>query len=154
MPQFFPPTEPPQPPPPAAEPHEPTAAEMFGMPMTMPDGKLGGGFDAPAMKMAKISPGDTAAFREHLRGCAKLPGSVAATDKIKIVLRVGFKPNGSLAGAPTLIEASASAKGPALMQSAVSALRACQPYAMLPADQYDEWRVLDLTFTPEDFSAE
>jgi hypothetical protein len=50
-----------------------------------------------------------------------------------------------------LIEASASAKGPALMQSAIGALAACQPYAMLPADRYGEWKVLDLSFTPQDF---
>jgi hypothetical protein len=31
-------------------------------------------------------------------------------------------------------------------------LQACQPYTMLPADRYGEWNVLDLTFTPQDFS--
>jgi hypothetical protein len=61
-------------------------------------------------------------------------------------------PEGRLAADPILIEASASAKGPALMQSAVAALEACQPYAMLPADRYGEWKVLDLSFTPKDFS--
>ena len=60
-------------------------------------------------------------------------------------------PNGRLAMKPILIEASASAKGPALMQSAISALEVCQPYQMLPADRYGEWKVLDLTFTPQDF---
>jgi hypothetical protein len=59
---------------------------------------------------------------------------------------------GKLAAEPILIEASASAKGPALMQSAIDALQACQPYAMLPADRYGEWKVLDLSFTPQDFS--
>ena len=62
-------------------------------------------------------------------------------------------PDGKLAAEPILIEASASAKGPALMQSAIAALEACQPYAMLPADRYGEWKVLDLSFTPQDFWA-
>ena len=53
---------------------------------------------------------------------------------------------------PVLIEASASPKGPALMQGAMSALQACQPYAMLPSDRYGEWKVLDLNFTPQDFA--
>jgi hypothetical protein len=61
-------------------------------------------------------------------------------------------PEGKLAASPILIEASASAKGPALMQGAVTALQACQPYAMLPVDRYGEWKVLDLSFTPQDFS--
>ena len=61
-------------------------------------------------------------------------------------------PDGRLAADPILIEASASMKGPLLMQGAISALQACQPYAMLPADRYGEWKVLDLSFTPQDFS--
>jgi hypothetical protein len=67
-------------------------------------------------------------------------------------LRVLMTPQGKLAAEPVLIEASASAKGPLLMQSAISALQACQPYAMLPVDRYGEWKVLDLSFTPRDFS--
>jgi hypothetical protein len=42
-------------------------------------------------------------------------------------------------------------KGPLLMKGAISALEACQPYAMLPPDRYGEWKVLDLSFTPQDF---
>jgi hypothetical protein len=41
-------------------------------------------------------------------------------------------PDGRLAAEPILIEASASMKGPLLMQGAIRALQACQPYAMLP----------------------
>ena len=75
-----------------------------------------------------------------------------ASDKIKIMLRVFMAPDGKLAAEPALIEASASAKGPALMQSAIGALQACQPYTMLPSDRYGEWKVLDLSFSPQDFS--
>jgi hypothetical protein len=91
-------------------------------------------------------------FRRHLKTCSKLPGSIAPTDKIRITLRTFLTPAGKLAAEPILIEASASAKGPALMQSAISALQACQPFAMLPADRYGEWKVLDLSFTPQDFA--
>ena len=54
----------------------------------------------------------------------------------------------ALAPAP----AQTSAKGPALMEGAIAALEACQPYAMLPADRYGEWKVIDMSFTPQDFS--
>jgi hypothetical protein len=131
---------------------EPSVADMFGLPLTLPDGRLGGGFDGPAIDSAKISADDIMTFREHLKTCLTRPGSVAATDKIRVVLRVVLKPDGMLATTPTLIEASASAKGPALMASAINGLRACQPYAMLPADRYKEWQVLDLSFTPQDFA--
>jgi len=92
-------------------------------------------------------------FRAHLRTCAKLPESVSPADDVRVVLRVGLLKTGNLATPPALIEASASAKGPLLMQAAIRALQACQPYDMLPADKYQEWQILDLPFTPQDFGA-
>jgi hypothetical protein len=144
------PTPLPDPPSPAEKP-PPTVADMFAMPMVLPDGRLGGGFDAAAYDNAKIDLADRNAFRDHVRTCGKLPAEVSPADKVRIVLRVAFNSDGSLAGSPTLIEASASAKGPLLMMSAMAALRACQPYTMLPPEKYAEWKVIDLSFTPQDF---
>lgn len=128
---------------------------LLGLPVDLPpDGskdRPGDGFDAPASKPADVASNLVAEFRRHLKTCSKLPAAVAPSDKIKIKLRVFMTPEGKLAAEPVLIEASASAKGPALMQSAIGALEACQPYAMLPADRYGEWKVLDLSFTPQDF---
>jgi hypothetical protein len=128
---------------------------LLGLPVDLPpDGpkdRPGDGFDAPASKSADVASNLVAEFRRHLKTCSKLPATVAPSDKIKIKLRVVMTPEGRLAAEPVLIEASASAKGPALMQSAIGALEACQPYAMLPADRYGEWKVLDLSFTPQDF---
>jgi hypothetical protein len=129
---------------------------MLGLPPELPaepaKGKSGDDFDAPALKAADLESSLVTEFRRHLKTCSKLPGSIAPTDKIRITLRTFLTPAGKLAAEPILIEASASAKGPALMQSAISALQACQPFAMLPADRYGEWKVLDLSFTPQDFA--
>jgi hypothetical protein len=122
------------------------------LPPVLPNDASGGDFDAAASKTADIASSVVTQFRQHLKTCSKLPASIAPSDKIKITLRVVMTPEGRLAADPVLIEASASAKGPALMQSAISALAACQPYAMLPADRYGEWKVLDLSFTPHDFA--
>ena len=121
------------------------------MPAEPAQERPGDGFDAPASKTADVASSLVTEFRRHLKTCSKLPASIAPSDKIKIKLRVLMTPEGKLAAEPILIEASASAKGPALMQSAIGALQACQPYAMLPADRYGEWKVLDLSFTPQDF---
>jgi hypothetical protein len=121
------------------------------LPPSLPQARAGDPFDAPASKAADVAPSLVTEFRRRLKTCAKLPASVAPSDKISIKLRVLMTLEGKLAVEPILIEASASAKGPALMQSAIEALRACQPYAMLPADRYGEWKVLDLSFTPQDF---
>lgn len=124
---------------------------MLGLPPDLSRDKPVNGFDAPASQTAEIASSLVAEFRRHLRTCAKLPPSIAASDPIKIRLRVFMTPDAGLATEPVLIEASASVKGPALMQSAIAALQACQPYPMLPADKYGEWKMLDLSFTPQDF---
>jgi hypothetical protein len=113
--------------------------------------KAGDDFDAPAIESADIGSSPVTEFRRHLRTCSKLPADLKASDDVKVKLRVFMTQDGRLASDPVLIEASATAKGPLLMQGAVSALQACQPYAMLPADRYGEWKVLDLSFTPQDF---
>jgi outer membrane biosynthesis protein TonB len=120
-------------------------------PLAASGDKSGDGGDA-ATEAADVSSSLIAEFQRHLRTCSKLPASVAASDNVMIKLRVFMTPDGKLAGAPVLLEASASMKGPLLMQSAIAALEACQPYAMLPANRYGEWKVLDLNFTPRDFA--
>jgi outer membrane biosynthesis protein TonB len=110
-------------------------------------------FDGPATEAADIANTLIAEFRRHLKTCSKLPASLSGADDVKVKLRVLMTPDGRLAAEPILIEASASMKGPLLMQGAIRALQACQPYAMLPVDRYGEWKVLDISFTPQDFSA-
>jgi len=142
-------------PPAASQPEVPTAApditSKFGMMFTLPDAGATGDFDAKATAAANIKVEDAAALRAHLKSCSVLPKSVTLSDNVRIVLRVAFQRDGRLAAEPLLIEASASEKGPALMRSAMDALTKCQPYAMLSADRYDQWRMLDLSFSPKDF---
>ena len=113
--------------------------------------QAGDNFDAPAIVSADIGSSLVTEFRRHLRTCSKLPADLKASDDVKVTLRVFMTQDGRLATDPVLIEASASMKGPLLMQGAISALQACQPYAMLPVDRYGEWKVLDVSFTPQDF---
>jgi hypothetical protein len=131
-------------------PPEPDLSVKYQVNLGLP-ARPGDNFDTVAFTAAKVSTDDVAKFREHLKTCSVLPASIAPNDKVTIRLRASFLPDGTLASAPLLIEASASAKGPLLMQAAIAALTACQPYAVLPADKYTEWKVLDLGFTPRDF---
>jgi outer membrane biosynthesis protein TonB len=112
-----------------------------------------GGADATASTPADVASSLIAEFRRHLRSCSKLPASIARSDEIEIKLRVFMTPEGRLAAAPNPVGVKhPSENGPALLQSAVAALQACQPYTMLPKDRYGEWKVIDLIFTPQDFS--
>lgn len=106
--------------------------------------------EPPAETAADLQAKDVAAFRAQLRKCWRMPAGVGRTSTARVVLRVGFTPDGALRGEPVLLEASASREGPAVMQAALRALRDCAPYAALPAERYGEWKVLDLTFTPRE----
>ncbi|MBV9532179.1 MAG: hypothetical protein JO283_14215 [Bradyrhizobium sp.] len=129
---------------------------MLGLPETLPPASSssdnpGDGIDATASSAADIPSSLVAAFRRHLKTCFRLPASVAPTDGVIVKLRVVMTPQARLAAEPILIEGTASMKGVELKKSAVQALAACQPYDMLPAERYGEWKVLDLSFTPQDF---
>jgi hypothetical protein len=130
---------------------QPDISVKYGVLLGLPASGIGEGDGAAETTRADIPAMDTAQFRRHLKSCSKMPASVSPGDNIRIVLRVPFTTDGKIAAPPALIEASASTKGPALMKGAIEALVACQPYAMLPPDKYDEWKVLDLSFTPRDF---
>ncbi|WP_225117456.1 hypothetical protein [Bradyrhizobium sp. BRP22] len=134
-------------------PHLPTMAAPAPAPAARYGGKVDEDFDAPAIRSADLTPSVIAEFRRHLKTCSKLPASLKPSDDVKVTLRVFMTPQGRLADEPLLIEASASEKGPVLMRGAMSALEACQPYTMLPADRYGEWKMLDLSFTPQDFAS-
>jgi hypothetical protein len=138
---------------PAYTPAQPDVSVKYHVLLGLPQASPGDGFDAPATQKADVGTDSIAEFRRHLKTCAKLPREVAPSDRVTIKLRVQMTPEGRLAATPTVIGGSASIKGPLLMQSAISALEACQPYGMLPADRYKEWRILDLNFTPEDFES-
>jgi len=132
---------------------------MLGLPEDVPPapssstaGKQGeGGNIDPASD--KLGSSLIEALRRHLKSCSKLPAALSPSDNVAVKLRVQLTPNGRLAAEPALIEGTASMKGVQLMQGAIAALSACQPYAMLPAERYGEWKVLDLSFTPHDFNS-
>jgi len=128
----------------------PPIANMFSMPLALPDGRLGGAFDSPATETAKLERSSVDALRERIKSCAPLPAGVSPSDRLSLVIRIALKPDGRLAGQPALIEASASPKGPAVLQSLFAGFAKCQPFNMLPADKYQEWRSLDIRFTPQD----
>jgi hypothetical protein len=129
---------------------------ILGLPPELPAGpppaRSGDGFDDEASRKAEIASSLVTEFRRHLRTCSKLPAALTPTDTVMIKLRVLMTPEGRLAAEPVVAEGSANPKALDLKQSAIDALQACQPYTMLPADRYGEWKVLDLSFTPQDFA--
>jgi hypothetical protein len=119
-----------------------------------PGEKTGDGSgDFTASKPINISSGPIMAFRRHLKTCSKLPASVAPSDNVNVKLRLVLTVDGMLATDPIIGGGSPSQKAIDLLQTAIQAVKDCQPYTMLPADRYREWKVLDLDLTPQDFSS-
>jgi len=162
QPQQPPPAMPqPQAAPPAYQAPEPDVTVRYGVILGLPpelpparkDAPKDDGGDAKDSIVAKLPPEGIAELRRHLRNCSKLPADVAPTDAVRIKLRAVLATDGTLARPPILIEAPPSAKGVAIVKSAMNAMQACQPYKMLPVDKYEEWKVMDLSFTPLDFGS-
>lgn len=132
---------------------------MLGLPEALPPSVLsadagerkGDGGDAAAR--ADVGGDMVTAFRSRIRECSKLPSSLSPSDDVMIKLRILMTPDGRLAAAPMVKEGTASVKAVDLRDGAVSALSACQPFTMLPREKYQEWKVIDLTFTPRDFNS-
>jgi hypothetical protein len=94
-----------------------------------------------------------AAFKAHLRKCWS---PLAGTDQqhVKGIIRIALRENGTLVAEPEpiAIEGAGSPQAPELVLGTKRALKQCQPYTMLPADQFRQWRALDIHVTPSTLS--
>jgi hypothetical protein len=132
---------------------------MLGLPEALPPSVLSAdagdrkGDGGDAATKADVGGDMVAAFRGRIKQCSKLPASLSPSDELFIKLRILMTRDGRLAAEPMVKEGTASLKAVDLKDSAVAALSACQPYTMLPPEKYNEWKVIDLTFTPRDFSS-
>lgn len=144
-----PPPAPPQPRPEETR-DEPGTAEVLAR-LALAGGRLGGGFPAPPVNTTFAAYDFTTPFRERVSSCSSLPAGIDPGEKIMIKLRVFLNPDGSLASPPRALDPLTSWKQQALMQSAATALEKCQPYTMLPAEKYKQWKTLDLIIFPTNF---
>jgi hypothetical protein len=120
--------------------------------LNLPGPGAGDGSGAEADTKAHLTEQERAAFKAHLKSCWQLPEGVGPNQKLKVIVRMSLKQNGSLTTDPLLIEAGISPIGPSLVQAAMKAIKQCAPYTMLPAAKYKEWRILDLDFSPDEMT--
>jgi hypothetical protein len=120
-------------------------AQLLGLPPPMAGAVTGG----PSEYQANLTPEEIAQFSAHVQSCWTAPAGLVTTPKLEVVIRVGLRPDGRFTVVPALLAAPASAQGPALVKAAMRALQQCQPYNVLPAGKYDEWRLLDLRFSAD-----
>lgn len=108
--------------------------------------------DSKADSKADLSGEQVAAFKARLRSCWRLPAQVETASRTRVLLRIFLAPDGALGAEPMLVEASASADGPAVYQAAMAAVARCAPFSFLPRERYDEWKVLEVGFSPREMA--
>jgi hypothetical protein len=141
-PTFAEPTAPP------IDPDAPTAerlAQMLQLPVDLPDAGEDGG--APSEHGAKLTRNMIEEFKEHLQSCFSAPPEAESDHRVKVLIRVALRRDGHIQGDPALVQAVATPAGPAVVKNAIAALKQCQPYAFLPAEEYRQWRLIEVAFS-------
>ena len=91
------------------------------------------------------------AFKVQMAKCWTVPAGAAGAEKLVVKIKVYLSPDGSLAQPPELMDRTKLITGGttyrAAADAALRAIRLCQPFKM-PADKYNSWREIDLTFDP------
>jgi hypothetical protein len=106
---------------------------------------------SPSEIRAKLGPDTVAEFKAHLDKCFVPVSAGADAARLKLVVRIALRPDGRLLAEPQVLKADGAAaeSAPVFLKSVKHALQQCQPYNFLPANKYKEWRILDLSFTPD-----
>ncbi|WP_257166470.1 cell envelope integrity protein TolA [Bradyrhizobium sp. SRS-191] len=88
------------------------------------------------------------AFVEAVSRCFNPPYSGVDEDKIEVDIDIQLSPDGRLIATPTAV----ATRGPnrtvslAMAENAKRAVENCQPYAFLPKNKYNEWKLIPTTF--------
>jgi colicin import membrane protein len=124
---------------------DPQRQAMTGT-VTSPNGGVG----APTGAAETLSQSELDALRARLSQCWNPPVGAIEAQRLFVVLRVVFKPDGTVAKPPEMVEATPSPIGPAMVESATRAILQCQPFTMLRKETYSTWKDLELKFDPRD----
>lgn len=101
-------------------------------------------------RAVRLSQSELDALRRRLVECWNPPVGASDVANLKVVLRVLFRPDGSVATPPQLVAGSASTYGPAMAESAKRAVLTCQPFKMLRPENYEQWKDIEITFDPRE----
>jgi hypothetical protein len=87
------------------------------------------------------------ALRQQIERCWVPPTGVQGADDLLIRLRIRLKPDGSLQTPPELMNSGNNPYFQVAAESAMRAVRRCEPYSM-PPEKYGAWREIILNFDP------
>jgi colicin import membrane protein len=88
-------------------------------------------------------------LRARLARCWSPPIGWVDPAEVRVVLLLALNVDGSVNGQPQVLEAPQGQFSRQAPESALRAVRRCAPY-ILPAEKYDAWREVKVTFDPQD----
>jgi outer membrane biosynthesis protein TonB len=97
---------------------------------------------------AQISQSELDALRARLAQLWNPPAGATNPEELVVVVRVKFKPDGTLAGPPMVLTSGKSTLFIAARDSAVRALFRGQPFDMLKREHYEQWKEIEINFDP------
>ena len=111
--------------------------------------------DAPALGTARgsarqLTQNELDALRARLAQLWNPPAGAQNPQELVVAIRMRLKPDGTLAGPPTV---TTSGQSPLFMAARDSAIRAVfrgQPFDMLRPETYELWKDIEITFDPRD----
>lgn len=98
---------------------------------------------------AAMTASELDALRAKIRDCWFPPLGWTDPAEVRVVVRMTLNQDGTLLGAPSVVEAPAGRYSRRAPESALTALRRCAPYE-LPPEKYDAWREVEIRFDPID----
>jgi outer membrane biosynthesis protein TonB len=100
--------------------------------------------NAPQLSQTEID-----ALRAQIQACWNPPAGAAEAKDLIVQVRIMLKQDGSLSGEPVLVNRGGNAFFQIAAESAIRAVRRCQPYK-LPIAKYEVWKDVEVTFDPRD----
>jgi outer membrane biosynthesis protein TonB len=98
----------------------------------------------------QLSQNEIDALRARIQQCWNPPAGQADARELTVLVRIQFKPDGSLATDPQLLTRVSAGYQQVAAESALRAIRRCAPYSFMPAAKYDAWKDIEVNFDPRD----
>jgi hypothetical protein len=99
--------------------------------------------------VSKMTANELDLLRARLAQCWSPPLGWTDPAEVRVVLMLELNEDGTVAGTPTVLESPQGQYSNTAPESALRAVRRCAPYN-LPAEKYDAWKQVKVTFDPRD----
>jgi len=103
----------------------------------------------PSGNAATLSQSEIDALRAQIQACWNPPAGVLEAKELIVRIRLQLREDGSLSANPTLLNHGSHPIFQIAAESAMRAIKRCQPYK-LPIAKYAVWRDVEVTFDPRD----